>query len=122
MSVFRLPDYLDHMRQAVSDILVFIEGLSKPDFLADKKTQAAVAMNLIVLGEAATKINDQYPSFATKHPKLPWRQIRGMRNAIAHGYFDIDFEIVFDTVTESLPSLLKLLSNISCDESDDGRR
>ncbi|WP_084627947.1 HepT-like ribonuclease domain-containing protein, partial [Elstera litoralis] len=73
----------------------------------DKRTQQAVVMSIIIVGEAATKIMDQYPDFATAHPHIPWRSMRGMRNRIAHGYFDINLEIVWGTVTTALPELVR---------------
>lgn len=88
----RLPDYLEHMRQAASDARIFVDGLTKSEFLADKRTQQAVIMSLVIVGEAATKAMDRHPEFADRHPEIPWRSIRGMRNRIAHGYFDINLE------------------------------
>lgn len=102
----RLPDYLQHMRQAAADAVGFAEGMSCDDFLADKRTQQAVVMSLIVLGEAATKVMDRSPDFANAHAQIPWRSMRGMRNRIAHGYFDIDLDVVWDTVQNALPGLL----------------
>lgn len=109
MNENRLPDYLDHMRQAARDALSFVEGMRKEDFLADKRTQQAVIMSLIVLGEAATKVMDGYADFANQHPQVPWRNMRGMRNRIAHGYFDINLDVVWDTVQTALPALLEQL-------------
>jgi TetR/AcrR family transcriptional repressor of nem operon len=60
MSENRLPDYLDHIQQAATDARSFVEGMAKDDFLADKRTQQAVIMSLIVIGEAATKVMDGY--------------------------------------------------------------
>ena len=60
------------------------------DFLEDKRTQQAVVIGL--------------------YPLVPWRNIRGMRNRIAHGYFETDFSIVWDTVQQALPELLEALS------------
>jgi uncharacterized protein with HEPN domain len=79
--------------------------LGKADFLEDRKTQQAVILNILVVGEAATKIANEYPDFVAGHPDIPWRQIRGMRNRMAHGYFEINLDIVWDTVQESLPQL-----------------
>ena len=90
MSLNRLPDYLDHMRQAVADAQSFTDGMAQADFLQDKRTQNAVVMSLIVLGEAATKVMDQYPAFVEQHKHIPWRSMRGMRNRIAHGYFALE--------------------------------
>ena len=112
MSEYRLPDYLEHMRQAASDARTFVDGLTKSEFLADKRTQQAVIMSLIIVGEAATKAMDRHPEFAARHPEVPWRSIRGMRNRIAHGYFDINLDVVWDTTQTALPQLLEQLGNI----------
>ena len=60
----RLPDYLDHMHQAVVNACAFTEGMSKDEFLTDRRTQQAVVMSLIIIGEAVTKIIDHHASFA----------------------------------------------------------
>lgn len=109
MSASRLTDYLDHMRQAAHEACGFVEGLSKAEFINDKRTQLAVIMNLIIIGEAATKIMDFHEAFAIANADIPWRNMRGMRNRIAHGYFDMDLEVVWDTVKLALPELLKTL-------------
>ena len=105
----RLPDYLDDMQQAATDACSFVEGLAKDDFLADKRTQQAVIMSLIIIGEAVTKVMDGYAEFVQAHTQVPWRNMRGMRNRIAHGYFDINLDVVWDTVQTALPELLKQL-------------
>ncbi|GGN17917.1 MULTISPECIES: DUF86 domain-containing protein [Marinomonas] len=112
MNENRLPDYLEHMQQAATDACSFVEGLNKDDFQEDKRTQQAVIMSLIILGEAATKIMDTYPEFSQAHAEVPWRSMRGMRNRIAHGYFDINLDVVWDTVQTALPTLLKQLLSI----------
>jgi len=86
-----------------------VEGLSKDDFLTDKRTQQAVIMSLVIIGEAATKVMDGSAEFTQAHPEVPWRSMRGMRNRIAHGYFDINLEVVWETVQTALPDLLKQL-------------
>ena len=79
--------------------------MAQADFEQDKRTQQAVVMSPIVLGEAATKVMDQHPTFAEQYKQIPWRSMRGMRNRIAHGYFDINLEVVWDTVQTALPTL-----------------
>ena len=115
MSTNRLDDYLDHMQQAASDACSFMNGLAKDDFLSDKRTQQAVIMSLIIIGEAATKIMENYVEFTHAHPGVPWRSMRGMRNRIAHGYFDINLDVVWDTVQTALPELLNHLELIHPD-------
>ena len=109
MSENRLADYLDHMQQAATDACIFVEGMGKADFLEDKRTQQAVIMSLIIVGEAATKVMDGYTEFTETHTQDPWRSMRGMRNRIAHGYFDINLDVVWDTLQTALPELLQHL-------------
>ncbi len=115
MTETRLPDYLDHMQQAAQDACAFVEGLDKTGFLEDKKTQQAVVMCLIIIGEAATKVMDNYAEFTQSHAHVPWRSMRGMRNRIAHGYFDINLSVVWETVQTALPELLKQLAAVAPD-------
>lgn len=121
MNENRLPDYLDHMQQAATDACAFVEGLAKDDFLTDKRTQQAVIMSLIIIGEAATKVMDSYAEFAQAHPEVPWRSMRGMRNRIAHGYFDINLDVGWETVQTALSELLKQLPAVRRDADADNR-
>ena len=121
MNENRLPDYIDHMRKAATDACSFVDGLDKADFFEDKRTQQAVIMSLIIIGEAATKVMDGYVEFTQAHPGVPWRSMRGMRNRIAHGYFDINLDVVWETVQAALPDLLKQLPAVFCDTDDENR-
>ena len=121
MSENRLPDYLDQIQQAATDARSFVEGIAKDDFLADKRTQQAVIMSLIVIGEAATKVMDGYVEFTQAHADVPWRSMRNMRNRMAHGYFDINLDVVWETVQEWLPALLQQLPAVRQDADDEDR-
>lgn len=110
MTEGRLGEYLDHMVNAAQDAASYLEGVSKESFLQDRRTQQAVIMNLIIVGEAATRVMERHAEFAAKHAHIPWRSMRGMRNRIAHGYFDIDLDVVWDTVQTALPSLIEMLN------------
>lgn len=66
----------------------------------------------MVIGEAATQIVNEYPDFAERHSDFPWKQMRGMRNRMAHGYFEINLDIVWDTVQQSLPALERQIIQI----------
>ena len=118
MSENRLPDYLDHMLEAAQQACSYVENMGKDDFLSDKRTQQAVVMNLIIIGEAATKVMDLNVEFVASHLEIPWRSMRGMRNRIAHGYFDINLDVVWDTVQTALPELLERLPAIRQDAID----
>ena len=112
MSDQRLTDYLAYMHRAASSISHYTEQFSKDDFVKDERTQQAVIMNLIIIGEAATKVMDAFPDFARSNPEIEWHKMRGMRNRIAHGYFDINLEVVWDTVRFAIPELIKTLNAI----------
>lgn len=112
MTENRQADYLEHMRQAAADACSFVEGLSKGDFLADRRTQQAVIMSLIIIGEAVAKLMDGHSEFTQRHNQIPWRSMRGMRNRIAHGYFDINLDVVWETVQLALPELIVKLDAV----------
>ncbi len=108
----RLTDYLDYMHRAASSISHYTEHYSKDDFIKDERTHQAVIMNLIIIGEAATKTMDMFPDFTQSNTEIEWHKMRGMRNRIAHGYFDINLDVVWDTVRIAIPELLKRLNVI----------
>jgi uncharacterized protein with HEPN domain len=101
----RLTDYLEHMLEAARLARGYITDMSQAEFLRDRRTQQAVVLNLITLGEAAARITNEYRAFTDSHPDIPWAKMRGMRNRMAHGYFDINLQIVWDTVQSSLQDL-----------------
>lgn len=105
----RLADYLRQMIDGSRDALSFTDGMDREAFLADLRTQRAVVMSLMIVGEAAARILADHPAFADAHPDVPWRSIRGMRNRIAHGYFDVDLGVVWQTVQAELPRLVQRL-------------
>jgi uncharacterized protein with HEPN domain len=109
MNENRLPDYLDHMIDAVRQVCGYLEGMSREAFLDDKRTQQAVILNIIILGEAATKLLKDHEPFLDRYPDVPWRSMKGMRNRIAHGYFDINLDVVWETAQTALPDLLQKL-------------
>lgn len=101
--VFMLLDQnLEAARLATS----YVDGMTEDGFLADSRTRQAVAMNLIIIGEAATRLTRSSPSFAAAHVDLPWREMINMRNRIAPGYVELDFRIVWRTAQIDLPELL----------------
>jgi uncharacterized protein with HEPN domain len=100
------------MLTAANDARRFINGMSKEDFLADKRTQQAVVMSLVIIGEAAARIMDKHSQFVADNSEIPWRGMRGMRNRVTHGYFDIDLNVVWATTQTALPDLLSQLERL----------
>jgi len=88
-----------HARRAV-------EGFSREQFTADRKTHAAVCMELEIVGEAARAISD---SFKQTHPEIPWREIVGLRHRIAHEYFRLDLAVIWEIVQRDVPELIRLV-------------
>lgn len=108
----RIPDYLKKIYQLCLDIQAFVEDVPLEDFLDDKRTENAVAMSLIAMGEIVTVLHHKYPEFLEQHKDIPWKYIRGMRNIIAHGYFELDFEVVYETAVTSIPELFEQIKNL----------
>jgi uncharacterized protein with HEPN domain len=102
----RLEAKLIHMRNAAIQASTFVEGMAKEDFLSDPLTRDACCMNLIIIGEAAKRIIEGWPDFAESHIEFGWHRMTGMRNRVAHGYEDINFEVVWDTLVGELPALV----------------
>lgn len=105
-------DYVGHMLEAIRLVRGYVKGMSRETFFADKKTQQAVVLNILILGEAATQVGNEYPEWADQHPQIPWRAMRGMRNRMAHGYFDINLDVVWDTAQLSLAELEEKLVEV----------
>ena len=112
MSQDRFPDYLGHMLEAIRLASSYVDGLDYEEFLADRRTQQAVILNIVVIGEAATRLAAEHLEFIQRFSDVPWKSMRGMRNRMAHGYFDIDLAIVWQTVHTSLPELASRLIEI----------
>ena len=105
----RLPDLVQDMQEAAQRVLQYTSGMNRTGFLADLRTQQAVYFNFVILGEVSARVMDRHADFAAACPEVPWRAIRNMRNQVAHGYTTIDVDLVWDTVTQSLPDLLDKL-------------
>lgn len=74
-------------------------------------------LNIVVIGEAATKLADEHPEFVARYPEMQWDNMRGMRNRMAHGYFDINLDIVRDTIQQSIPILARQIQKIRRNQS-----
>ena len=101
----RVPDYLDHIAQAIMRIARYTEDMHEIAFLADERTQDAVIRNLEIIGEACRNIKRHHPGLLSEHPEISWDSAYEMRNALSHGYFKVDLEIVWNTIQYDLPEL-----------------
>jgi uncharacterized protein with HEPN domain len=114
--ILRIPDYLEHIVEAIKRIQLYVEDMDEVAFLSDQKTQDAVIRNFEIIGEAAHNIEQFHSEFADAHPEIPWTVVYAMRNRVAHGYFKVDLEAVWNTIHTDLPELNaqieQLLDNI----------
>ncbi len=112
MTVDRLADYIAQMKEAALKASNFLSGMSYDAFAADERTQMAVGMTLVLIGDAAARIMQHYPDFPVEHPEIPWNKIKGMRNVVVHDYYKLDLPVVFDTVQTAIPDLLDRLHTL----------
>lgn len=100
---------LQHIRDAAQKIITFTENKTRASLAADDMLQLALVRLVEIIGEAAARLSDE---LTMKHNHIPWAAIVGMRNRLVHAYFDIDLDVVWDTVTVAVPDLLKQVEAI----------
>jgi uncharacterized protein with HEPN domain len=95
-----------HMIEAAQAASNFVAGRTRMDLEADQMLLFAVVRAIEVLGEAANKVSTEV---RRANPNIPWKAIVGMRNRLIHAYFDVDTDMVWETVQVEIPGLLPLL-------------
>ena len=93
---------LRHMLDAAQEAMSFTCDQKREDLDGSRMLVLSLVKDIEIIGEAATKISDDCRN---EHPEIPWKNIITMRNRLIHGYFDINLDIVWKTVTEELPPL-----------------
>jgi uncharacterized protein with HEPN domain len=101
--------YLWDLREAAQEIVAFIKGVSFDGFTKNKMIRYAVERQLLVIGETANHVSME---FQESHPNLPWRQMIGLRNILAHEYGEILVDRIWNTATVNIPQLLKELGKL----------
>ncbi|MCE2398445.1 MAG: DUF86 domain-containing protein [Gemmatimonadetes bacterium] len=97
-------------RKAVS----FTEGMSFADFAQDERTVFSATKAVEIVGEAAAQVSEDA---RRENPDIPWRDIIAMRNRLVHAYFEINLELVWQTVRHDLPDLIARLEPLVPPES-----
>jgi uncharacterized protein with HEPN domain len=97
---------LSHMRDAARAALAFVRDSSRGQLDADLKLQFALTRAIEIIGEASTKVSDDFKS---AHPEIPWSQIKGMRNRLIHGYDRVDLDFLWSTVADDLAPLIEAI-------------
>lgn len=94
---------LQHMVEAAQSAIDFMAGRDCGDLSQDRMLLFAVTRAIEIVGEAASKISDET---RREHGGIPWKAIIGMRNRLVHAYFDINVDVVWQTVTVEIPHIL----------------
>jgi len=94
--------YLQDIWESILAIEEYTHELSEDAFYSDRQVQDAVIRRLEIIGEAVKNIDED---FRNKYPQIPWKKIAGMRDIIAHEYFGVRLDRIWDTVRKDLPDL-----------------
>src|SRR3989344_2938117 len=100
--------YIAQIIEAVAKIHSFVGSISKNEFFKDQKTQSAVILQLALTGELAKKISEE----TKQNIDLPWRDIAGFRDRAVYDYYQIDLEIVWNTIQYDLALLEEKLKSL----------
>ncbi|MEX2140040.1 MAG: DUF86 domain-containing protein [Pirellulales bacterium] len=109
------PDRLTDIAESSRSIARFVAGLDDVSFAENDLVRSAVFAKLIIIGEAARNLS---AAFRDANPQIPWAQIVGTRNRIAHGYDHVDWQIVWHISTSDVPQLLKEIEALAQRSSD----
>lgn len=97
---------LQHMLDAAIEARSFAEGREREDLDADRMLALALVRSIEIIGEAGAKVSEEGRS---EVPDVPWPEIVAMRNRLIHAYFDVNLDIVWETVEGDLPPLIGVL-------------
>ena len=98
-----------HMLDAAKEALSFVRGQNRAALDWDRKLMLSLVLEVEIIGEAASQVS---PATRKKHPTIPWQDIIAMRHRLIHAYFDVDLDILWDTIRKDVPSLVRKLEKI----------
>lgn len=101
--------YIDDIIGAIEKIEKYVEKLSFDEFGQDSKTIDAVIRNFEIIGEASKHIPEEIRG---KYPKIPWKEMAGMRDKLSHEYFGVKLEVVWKTIKKRLPEVKTLVNEV----------
>jgi len=101
--------YLCHMRDACSKVQEYVAGFTWDKFANDGRTQDAVIRQLEVLGEASSRVSQNYKEL---HAVLPWREVKAFRNVVAHQYDRIMPDVVWKVTQKDVPEIMNHLESL----------
>ena len=98
-----------HMLTAAKEAIEFAGDKRRKGLEKDRLHLLAIIKSIEIIGEAASKVSE---TFKTENSNIPWNDIISMRNRLIHVYFDVNLDIVWQTVKTDLPDLIKALEKI----------
>lgn len=101
--------FLRDIIEAAQQIKLFVAGFDYLQFQSDDKTSSAVIRKLEIIGEAVKNIPD---AVKQNYSAIKWREIAGMRDRLIHGYFGVDYSLVWDTTQTDIPRLITEISQV----------
>ena len=105
----RDESYLLDILIASQDAIAFVEDITYQDFERSKLHQNAVIRPLEIIGEAAGRISNELKS---SYPQIPWNLMIGMRNRLIHNYMDVDLQVIWETIHNDLPPLIRSIRKL----------
>lgn len=90
-------------------LVALCQGRKRQELDTDRMLNLSLVRLLEIVGEAAAGISD---TMKESHPYIPWYQMTSMRNRLIHGYFDVNLDVVWQTVKTDLPALIEQLKQI----------
>jgi uncharacterized protein with HEPN domain len=98
-----------HMLVAAKEAMEFAAGKTPKNLEKDRMRVLAIIKSIEIVGEAASKVTEEFKS---ENKYIPWNDIISMRNRLIHAYFDVNLDIVWQTIKKDLPDLIKALEKI----------
>jgi uncharacterized protein with HEPN domain len=106
---FEVDDYLRHIADEAEFLIRASENADRQSFLEDETLHRAFVRSLEVIGEAAKKLPED---FTRAHPDIDWSGMARMRDRLIHGYFGVDYAIVWDVVEQKIPTVRDYINDI----------
>lgn len=94
--------FLTDILKCIEKIESYISGITYKEFIKDEKTKDAVVRNLEIIGEAANQVSKEIQH---RYKEILWAQLIGLRHRLIHGYFVVDYDIVWEIISNELPGL-----------------
>ena len=110
-----------HILDSIDAVETYLAGTTQDSFAKDARTQDAVTRRLEIIGEAVKSLDTLAPELLAGHPEVPWKNIKGMREKLAHDYDTISVPILWNTATQELPLLREAVRKLAM-EAKRGRK